>query len=104
MNKVTIGSGPSGPSAGYGWLSTALLYYSIQTIIMIRWTILVCAQKLTCSQLDLPHGTEQKRAMKKLKTNNGDAQKKQSGREVRGVSREAGRESMVGKICERGRS
>jgi len=35
---------------------------------------------------------------------NGDAQKKQSGHEVRGVSPEAGRESMVGKIYERGRS
>jgi len=33
--------------------------------------------------------------MKKLKTKNGDAQKKRSGREVRGVSPEAGRESMV---------
>jgi len=42
--------------------------------------------------------------MKKLKTKNGDAQKKQSSREVRGVSPEAGRESMVGKIRERGRS
>ena len=38
--------------------------------------------------------------MKKLK--NGDAQKKRSHREVRGVSPEAGRESTVGKICERG--
>jgi len=35
---------------------------------------------------------------------NGDAQKKRSGREVRGVSPDAGMESMVGKICERGRS
>jgi len=35
---------------------------------------------------------------------NGDDQKKRYGREVRGVSPEAGRESMVGKICERGRS
>ena len=35
---------------------------------------------------------------------NGDAQKKRSSRKVRGVSPEAGRESMVGKICERGRS
>ena len=42
--------------------------------------------------------------MKKLKTKNGDAQKKQSGREVGEVSPEAGRESMVGKTCERGRS
>jgi len=39
--------------------------------------------------------------MKKLKPKkNGDAQKKQSGREVRGVSPEARRESMVRKICE----
>ena len=43
--------------------------------------------------------------MNKLKqTQNGDAQKKRFGREVRGVSPEAGRESMVGKICGRGRS
>jgi len=41
--------------------------------------------------------------MKKLKPKNGDAQKKRSSCEVRGVSPEAGRESMVGKICERGR-
>ena len=68
----------------------------------IRWTILTCAQKLTISQLNLPHGTKQKRIMKKRKTEkNGDAQKKRSGREVRGVSPEAGRESMVGKICVR---
>jgi len=39
--------------------------------------------------------------MKKTKNKNGDAQKKQSGRKVRPV---AGRESMVGKICGRGRS
>ena len=32
----------------------------------------------------------------------GDAEKKRSGREVRGLRPE--RESMVGKICERGRS
>ena len=41
--------------------------------------------------------------MKKLTTKNRDAQKKRSGREVRGVSPGAGRESMVGKICESGR-
>ena len=33
----------------------------------IRWTILTCAQKLTSSQLSLPHGTKQKRIMKKPK-------------------------------------
>jgi len=38
--------------------------------------------------------------MKKLKTENGDAQQKRPGREVRGVSPEAGRESMVEKICD----
>jgi len=35
---------------------------------MIRRTILTCAQKLTSSQLSLPHRTKQKRIMKKLKT------------------------------------
>ena len=35
--------------------------------------------------------------MKKLKTQNGDAQKKRSSREVRGVSPEVGRESMGGR-------
>ena len=35
---------------------------------MIWWTILTCAQKLTRSQLSLPHGTKPKRIMKKLKT------------------------------------
>ena len=39
--------------------------------------------------------------MKKTKNKNRDAQKKRSGREVRGASPEAGRESMVEKICER---
>ena len=61
---------------------------------MIRLTILTCDQKLTSSQLNLPHGTQQKRIMKKLKQKNGDAQKKRSGREVSGVSPEAGRESI----------
>jgi len=38
--------------------------------------------------------------MKKLKPKkNGDAHKKRSGREVRGVSPETERESMVKKIC-----
>jgi len=41
--------------------------------------------------------------MKKLKTKKRRCQKKRSSREVRGVSPEAGRESMVGKVCERGR-
>ena len=36
-------------------------------------------------------------------TKNRDAQKKLSSDKVRGVSPEAGRESMVGKICERNR-
>ena len=38
--------------------------------------------------------------MKKLKTKNGDAQKKRSCRKILGVNPEAG---MVGKICERGK-
>jgi len=39
--------------------------------------------------------------MKKLKTRNQDAEKKWSSNEVHGVNPEAGRESMVEKICER---
>jgi len=70
----------------------------------IRYSIFMCAQKLTNSQLNLPHGTKQKRVMKKLKTKKQDAQKKWSSHKVLGVGPEAGRESMVGKICERGRS
>jgi len=42
--------------------------------------------------------------MKELKTNKKrDAQKKRPSNKVRVVSLEAGRESVVGKICERGR-
>ena len=55
----------------------------------IRRTTLTCAQKLTSSQLNLSHGIKRKRVVKKLKTKNGDAQKKRSGRKVRGVSPEA---------------
>jgi len=32
-----------------------------------QWRIFTCAQKLSYSQLNLPHGTKQKRLMKKLK-------------------------------------
>jgi len=38
------------------------------------------------SQLNLLHGIKQKRIMKKLKTKNGDAQKKRASREFRGVN------------------
>jgi len=40
--------------------------------------------------------------MNKLRTKKRDAQKKWSSNKVRKVSPEAGRESIVGKICERG--
>jgi len=42
------------------------------------------------SQLNLPHGTKQKRVTDK-KNKNRDAQKKRSSHKVRGVSPEAGR-------------
>jgi len=61
-----------------------------RSAVTIPWSILTCAQTLTSCQLKLPHGTKQKRVMKKLKTKNGDAQKKRFGREVHGVSPEAG--------------
>jgi len=37
----------------------------------IRWRIFTCAQKLANSQLNLPHGTKQKRLTKKLKIKTG---------------------------------
>jgi len=40
--------------------------------------IFTCAQKLTYSQLNLPHGTKHKRIMKKLKIKTRDTQKKWS--------------------------
>jgi len=49
---------------------TALLMvmaYSFSVINDRRWRIFTCAQKLAYSQLNLPHGTIQKRLMKKLK-------------------------------------
>jgi len=92
-------------------IDTILLavWFRVRVVVCLRYdtirlTTLTCAQKLTSSQLNLPHGTEQKRIMKKLKPKNGDAHKKRSGREVCGVSPEAGRESMVGsKAAERSR-
>ena len=45
-----------------------------------------------------------KKSNEETKNKNRDAQKKRSSDKVRGVSPEAGRESMVGKLCERGRS
>jgi len=62
------------------------------------------AKKLTSSQLNLLHGTKQKRVMKKLRTKTEMLIRNGSVNKVHGVSSEAGRESMVGKICERGRS
>ena len=47
---------------------TDMIWYDMIWYDMIWWTILTCAQKLTRSQLSLPHGTKQKRIMKKLKT------------------------------------
>jgi len=68
---------------------------------MIRQAIFTCAQKLTNSQVNLQQGTKQKRNNEVAK--NRDVQKKESSNKVRGVSPEARRESMVGKICEKGR-
>jgi len=74
----------------------------LQMKLTIRtWcAIFTCIQKLTNSRL-LPHGTKKQRSNEK-KNKNRDAQKR-SCHKVRGVSPEAGRESMVRKICERGR-
>jgi len=71
----------------------------------MRYTIFTCAQKLTSSQLNLPHGTRQKRLTKKLLKKQKPRCLEKNGPVVKSVEsdHEAGRESMVGKICERGR-
>jgi len=61
-------------------------------------TIFSCAQKLTGSQLNLPHETKNRSNEENRKQKKQDAQKKRSGNEVRGVSPEAGRESVMGKF------
>jgi len=66
----------------------------------------MCAQKLTNSQLNLPHGTKQKTVMKKLKTKNEMLRRNGpviKAVEKNGVTPEAQRESTLRKICERGR-
>jgi len=52
---------------------------------------------------NLPHETNQKIATKKLKTKKRDAQKKRSSQKAVESVQRLGRESRVGKICERGR-
>jgi len=43
-----------------------------------RWRIFRCAQKLANSQLNLPHGTKQKKTIEETENKNRDAQKKRS--------------------------
>ena len=45
------------------------VYYDTILYDTIRWTILTCAQKLTTSQLSLPHGTKQKKNNEETETN-----------------------------------
>ena len=72
---------------------------------MVRYTVFMCAPKLRNSQRNLPHRTKQKKSNEEIKSQkNWDAQKKWSRHKGRRVSPEAGRESLAGKICERGRS
>jgi len=69
----------------------------------MRYTTFACVLKLTNSQLNPPHGTK-KRVMKKLKTKT--EMLRRNGPVINSVEPilRSGRESMVGKICERGRS
>jgi len=65
---------------------------------MKRCTILTCAQKLTNSQLNLPHGTKQKRVKKsneetKNKKNRDDKKKRLSHKVVESV---LGRKGVYG--------
>jgi len=60
------------------------------------------AQKLANSQLNLPHGTKQKRLTKKLKVKT--EMLRRNGPVIKPWSQSWGRESMVGKIWGKGRS
>ena len=58
-------------------LPLSLPYYTVplggdSSYDMIRWTILTCAQKLTCSQLSLPHGNQTKKNNEETKNSSGD--------------------------------
>jgi len=66
--------------------------------------ILTYIQKLTNSQLNLPHGTKHKKSNEETKNRKPSAQKERSSHKVYEVSPEDKRQSMVGKSCERGRS
>jgi len=61
-----------------------------------------CTKKVTNSQLNILHGTKRKKSNEKLK--NPRCSEETVSNKVRGVSPEAGMESMVGKVYERGRS
>jgi len=63
----------------------------------------MCTQKLMASQLNLPHGTKNKKKRNEPKTNNQYSLEDNGLGEVCGVSPEAGRESTVGRICASGR-
>jgi len=74
----------------------AFVFYDRPTI-MTRYTVFMCDQKLMNTDLNLLHGTKQKRVMKKLKNKKTKCSKKQCSNKVRGVSPDASRESVVGK-------
>jgi len=65
----------------------------------------MCTQKLTNSQIIVCHSAPQNQQTKRVpvmkKTKKQDAEKKLYSHKVRGVSPEAGRKSMMGKICGR---
>jgi len=96
-NKVTGGCVGKKSSENWTAISTAQ-YDTIHYIYVCPpkswWTA-----SLICRMQPI-----KKRVMKNLKTKKQDTQKKWSSHKVHGISPEDGRESMVGKICERGSS
>jgi len=87
---ITLGIGPISSSMCFITASRGTAVVEFDTI---RWTIFTCAS---------PNQT--KKSSEETNNKNRDAQKNRSSHKVRGVSPETGRESMVEKICERGRS
>jgi len=69
----------------------------------IRWRIFTCAQKLVNSQLNLLHGTKQKKTNEETENKNQDAQKKRSSHKaVESVLRPEG--SLWQRFVKKGRS
>ena len=79
------------------------MLFLLQLYDTIRYCISKCAQKLTGRQVNLPCGTGTEKITKRTKNKTNTAKKKRSKKySVKSCSPEGERETMVGRICERG--